>query len=100
MEECEILYGDYVPKKRAKMSVGDVNGILIAGEKEYTIQIPEWVTDYHSGALFFAKNKDNILIFYFISEKLYFDDLFEDFMGIINTLKFAETVDEKKEGKK
>ncbi len=104
MEECEVLsiseiYVEEFRKiKHSKMSTGDINGIILTGERRYRINIPNPVTNFYGGAIFLTKKDDNIFIFHFICEKFYFEDLYQDFMGIMNTMQFIEPEADKDKG--
>ncbi|PKK83283.1 MAG: hypothetical protein CVT49_09290 [candidate division Zixibacteria bacterium HGW-Zixibacteria-1] len=90
LQNCEILYGDYKPKRKSKYQFGDVPGVLISGELQYTKQIPDVITDYYGGAIFFAKQDNNLYIFHLISENKYFSTEYEDFVTLLNGLKFGD----------
>jgi hypothetical protein len=104
IQECEILIGDFAKKKHSKMSVSDVNGVLVTGENKYTMQIRnertnevEPYTNYYGGSIFFAKHGDYILMFHFICENLYYKNLHQNFIEIMNTLSLIEEEEEQEE---
>jgi len=93
LQNLEILYGDYVPKKNSKVSFGSTEGILISGERRYTIQVQragyesdkaDVVTDYFGGSVFFAKKGNQLIMIHFICEKRYFSTLDQVFMKLLN----------------
>lgn len=99
LQEFQILFGDYRPRKRSKMSVGKVDGIRIAGERRYTIQVQragpdadkaDVVTDFFGGSMFFTKKDNQIYIFHFICEKRYFKDIEQDFVKLLKGFSFPE----------
>lgn len=90
MNICEILYGEFTKRKQGKMSVGEISGILIAGEQKYTLQIPDVYTNYYGGSIFIAKHGNNLMIVHFISENLYYQNLNEELIKVLSTLKFTE----------
>ena len=94
---CEILFGDFKPKRNSRYQFGDIQGILITGELRYTKQIPsatsntspDIITDFYGGAVFFAKQDKNLYIFHMICENKYFSTEFEDYVKLLNGLKFT-----------
>ena len=94
---CEILFGDFKPKRNSKYQFGDIQGVLITGELQYTKQIPstsggsspDIITDFYGGAVFFAKQGNNLYIFHLICENKYFSTEFEDYVTLLNGLKFT-----------
>ena len=86
---CEILYGDYVPRQNTKMSIGDIEGLMISGEKKYTIEIPDVYTNYYGGSIFFIKEGNTLVLFHFICENLYFQALYPEFVKIIEGFAFT-----------
>lgn len=105
MEECEILsiseryVEEFRKMKHSKMTIGDINGIILTGERRYRINIPDPVTNFYGGVMFFAKKGGNIFIFHFICEKIYFEELYKDFTDIVNTLQFIEPEADKNKDK-
>jgi len=90
LQEAEILYGDYIPKQRSKMTINGIEGIMIAGEQKYTIQIPEVHTDFYGGAIFFAKKDNHLFMFHFICENLYFSAYYPQFVEILEGFHFPD----------
>lgn len=99
LEQFEILYGDYMPKKRSKMSVDDIEGIRICGERRYTIQVQragseadkaDVVSDFFGGSVFFTKVGDTLIAFHFICEKRYYKVLEQDFVNLLNGFKLLD----------
>lgn len=99
--ETPILFGDFQQKRKGKMVVGDVEGMMVTGRQQYTIQVQragsqsdkgDVVTDYKGGSVFFARNPlDNTLIVInFICEDRYFEHLQDEVVGILNSFKFTE----------
>jgi len=99
LQEFKLLFGDFVPEKRSKMSVGDVEGIKVSGERRYTLNVQrqgidgdraDLVTNYYGGSLFFIKKENTLIIFHFICEKVYFTAEDADFTKLIESFKFVE----------
>ena len=96
LQNCEILYGDYTPKRNSKLQIGDIEGVMISGELKYTKQIPDVITDFYGGAVFFAKQGNNLYIFHMICENKYFSTEYEDFVRLLEGLKFPDDKTDKK----
>jgi hypothetical protein len=98
-EEFKILYGDFIPKRKSKMSISDIEGMRISGERRYSINVQrrgiggdlaDLVSDYYGGSLFITKKDDNLIIFHFICEKRYFVTEDADFVKLLNGFKFIK----------
>jgi len=99
INEFEILWGDFIQKGRAKMTVGDVTGIRLHGQKRYTIQVQragsesdkaDVVTDFYGGSIFFAKDGNTIVMMNMICEWRYYANEEKDFIKLINGFKFVK----------
>ncbi len=99
LSEFPILFGDYKLRKRAKLMVGDVEGIRISAQLRYTIQVQragsqsdkaDVVTDFNGGSIFFAKQGDKIYMFHFICEWRYFEVYVQEFTNLVQGFKFPE----------
>ncbi len=106
LQEFKILYGDYKHKKRTRLTVDGVDGVIISGEQRYTIQVQragsesdkgDVVTDFYSGAVLFARKGTTIIMMHFICEKKYYDHLEQEFLGLVNGLKFLSPEGESEE---
>jgi len=108
LPELKILYGDYIPKKRSKMSTGQSEGIILVGERQYTISVQrsgfqsdkaDVVTDYYGGGVYLTKHEDNIVALHFICEKVFLDNYMDEFNSMINSFNWQSAEDSKKEDK-
>jgi hypothetical protein len=99
IKELEILYGDYMPKRRTRMSVDSIPGVMISGERRYTVQVQragfesdkaDVVTDFYGGTVFFTEKNGRLYVFHFICEKRYYDVYEQEFMKLLSGLKFTE----------
>jgi hypothetical protein len=97
VSEFPILYGDYRLKKRTKMSVEGNEGIMITAQMRYTLQVQragsqsdkaDVVSDFYGGSVFFVKRGNDILMFHYICEWRYFDIYIQEFVHLIEGLKF------------
>jgi len=100
LNEFELLFGDYINTRRSKMTIGDVEGYLISGERRYTIQVQragsqadkaDVVTDYYAGSLFLTEHDGKFIIFHFICERLYYKMLENEFLNMLKGFKFTDT---------
>jgi len=108
LAEFPLLYGDFQLKKRAQMSIGEVEGVRITGQQQYTIQVQrqgsqsnlgDVVTDFYGGSVFFAKVDDeHIILFHFICEWRYYESLDPVFEKLLEGLKFPDGDEKKDEG--
>ncbi|MBN2227799.1 MAG: hypothetical protein JW763_10605 [candidate division Zixibacteria bacterium] len=108
LAEFPLLYGDFQLKKRAQMSIGEVEGIRITGQQQYTIQVQrqgsesnlgDVVTDFYGGSVFFAKLDDeHIIMFHFICEWRYYESLDPVFENLLKGLQFPGGEVEEAEG--
>ncbi|MEW5924250.1 MAG: hypothetical protein AB1746_09705 [Candidatus Zixiibacteriota bacterium] len=89
LQNCEILFGDFQIKRKSNFQFGDAAGTLISGEMKYTKQIPDIITDFYGGAVFFAKQDKTLYVFHMICENKYFSTEFEDFSKLMNGLKLS-----------
>ena len=96
LQNCEILFGDYTPKRNSKLQIGEIQGVMISGEQKYTKQIPDVITDFYGGAIFFAKQDQTLYIFHMICENKYFATEYEDFVKLLEGLKFPSEKTDKK----
>ncbi len=99
LQEFKLLFGDFVREKSSKISIGDVEGIRVSGERRYTLNVQrqgidgdmaDLVTNYYGGSMFFIKKDKTLIIFHFICEKAYFAAEDADFTKLIESFKFAE----------
>ncbi len=98
-EEFKILFGDFILKKKSKVSIGDIEGIKISGETRYTLNVTrrgidgdqaDLIINYYGGSMFFIKKDKTLIIFHFICELLYFGAEDADFTKLIAGFKFKE----------
>ncbi|UCD16890.1 MAG: hypothetical protein JSV44_10590 [Candidatus Zixiibacteriota bacterium] len=99
LAEFPLLFGDFQLKKRAKMSIGDAEGVRISGQQQYTIQVQrsgsesnlgDVVTDFYGGSVFFAKQENIIVMMHFICEWRYYQSLDQEFNRLIEGFEFVE----------
>ncbi len=99
LEETPILFGDFQQRKKGQFVTGDIQGMMVSGRQQYTIQVAragsesdkaDVVTDYKGGSVFFARNPENntLVVINFICEDRYFDHLQEEFEKVLKTFKF------------
>ena len=99
LSEFPILFGDYRLKKRSKMSVEGTEGVMITAQMRYTIQVQrpgsesdkaDVVSDFYGGSVFFVKHGSDVLMFHFICEWRYFEIYLQEFVSLVEGLKFAD----------
>jgi hypothetical protein len=99
LPEMKILNGPFQQKKRAKMIIGDLSGVKIAGQQKYTVQVQrsgsqsdqaDVCSDFFGGSIFFLKEGNLIIAIHMICEWRYFDVNENDFQEILNTLKIIK----------
>lgn len=107
LAELLILYGDFELLKNSKKIIGDLTGLKISGEQQYTVKITatgtggdarsggfgdyDVVSEYFGGSIFFVKQGKTIIMMHFICENRYFKTLDLDFEKVIKTFKFGES---------
>jgi len=99
LEEFKILFGDFIQKKKSKMAIGDVSGMIVSGERRYSINVQrrgisgdmaDLVSDYYGGSLFVTKKDNMLVIFHFICENRYFAAENADFIKLLKGFKFVK----------
>nr|MBN2278033.1 hypothetical protein [candidate division Zixibacteria bacterium] len=99
LNACEILYGNYISKRRSKISLGKIDGYLLAGERKYTIQVQragyesdkaDVVTEFFAGDMFLTEHNGQLIIFHFICERLYYKMLEKEFLDLLNGFQFTD----------
>ncbi|SYZ73209.1 exported hypothetical protein [Candidatus Zixiibacteriota bacterium] len=98
LSQFKSLYGNTLVKRRTKQSIGDITGVRIATQLRYTVEVPwagsqsdraDVVTDFYGGSTFFAKDGNNIIMLQLVCEWRYFDVLEQDFVKMLDGLKFT-----------
>jgi hypothetical protein len=104
LQEFSLLFGDYIPKKTTKIKIGDVEGILNTGERQYSLQVQkagyqadraDLVRDFYAGSMFFIKKDNHIIMLHFICERRYFANLEQGFMKLLDGFNLTEDMPEK-----
>ncbi len=104
LEEFKILFGDFVQKTRTKTSLGETDGMLISGERRYTLRVQkagfdsdeaDLITDFYGGTIFSTKKDNLIFIIHFISENRYFSTENQDFLKLLNGFTILKEKEEK-----
>jgi hypothetical protein len=99
LQEFKLLFGDVMAVRRSKMQIGDIEGVIMTGERRYSINVQrqgidgdraDLVTNYYGGSLFLVKKGDYIIIFHFICEKVYFAAEDMDFTKLLEGFKFVK----------
>jgi len=99
LPKLEILYGEFIQYKRAKISIGDIKGIKISGERLYRLEVQkagtqadkaDVVSDFYGGSIFLTKVEDTLIIFHFICEKRYFTVLEQSFIKLLKGFKVLD----------
>jgi hypothetical protein len=99
LAEMKIINGPFQLKKRAKMLVGELAGIKIAGQQKYTVEVQrsgsdsdqgDVCSDFFGGSVFFVKNGNVIIIIHMICEWRYFDANEKDFIELLNSFKIIK----------
>ena len=93
---------DLIPKGRKPISLGtgenELKGVQWLGQAKYVKEVAtsasaaggKRVYGSYGGAIVIAKNGDTIVLFYMICEYQYFNSIFNEMIGMINTLEWME----------
>ena len=103
LKQFEILSEqELIPKGRKPISLGTVEnelkGVQWLGQAKYVKEVAtsasaaggKRVYGSYGGAIVATKNGDTILLFYMICEYQYFNSIFNEMIGMINTVKWTE----------
>jgi len=99
LQEFKLLFGDVISVRSSKAKFGDIEGVRMTAERRYSLNVQrqgidgdqaDLVTNYYGGSLFLVKQDNQIIIFHFICEKLYFATEFADFTKLLEGFQFIE----------
>jgi len=99
LNDYKLLFGEFQLKKRSKMTVDSLDGVRISGQTRYTLEVAragsesdkaDVVTDFWGGSFLLIKDGSNIIMVMMICEWRYFENIDQEFTGILNGLKFIK----------